>query len=67
MRCRTTTDPFFFLNDTATTESYTLSLHDALPIYYFGLSVSPCKRGDTPAFVSKTCDSPYQQVAQKTE
>ena len=27
---------FFFFNDTATTEIYTLSLHDALPIYgYF--------------------------------
>src|SRR3712207_116352 len=25
---------FFFFNDTATTEIYTLSLHDALPIYY---------------------------------
>src|SRR2546430_10199197 len=24
---------FFFFNDTATTEIYTLSLHDALPIY----------------------------------
>src|SRR2546430_10872162 len=28
--CRTV--PFFFFNDTATTEIYTLSLHDALPI-----------------------------------
>ena len=31
---------FFFFNDTATTEIYTLSLHDALPIYratYTGL------------------------------
>src|SRR2546430_15418569 len=32
---------FFFFNDTATTEIYTLSLHDALPILYttnfFGL------------------------------
>src|SRR5258708_27380690 len=28
---------FFFFNDTATTEIYTLSLHDALPIY--GLAV----------------------------
>src|SRR2546430_3981671 len=28
----------FFFNDTATTEIYTLSLHDALPI-------SPCRRG----------------------
>src|SRR2546430_10191050 len=26
---------FFFFNDTATTEIYTLSLHDALPIYPF--------------------------------
>src|SRR2546422_4216940 len=34
---------FFFFNDTATTEIYTLSLHDALPIYealhFTGLSV----------------------------
>src|SRR5256885_13738563 len=28
---------FFFFNDTATTEIYTLSLHDALPIYGLGL------------------------------
>src|SRR5207253_9490286 len=27
------TSPFFFFTDTATTEIYTLSLHDALPIY----------------------------------
>src|SRR5260370_37371594 len=27
----------FFFNDTATTEIYTLSLHDALPICYFPL------------------------------
>src|SRR2546430_10081198 len=26
--------PFFFLNDTATTEIYTLALHDALPIWF---------------------------------
>src|SRR2546422_10636959 len=30
---------FFFFNDTATTEIYTLSLHDALPI-----STRPCGR-----------------------
>src|SRR5882724_961428 len=32
---------FFFFNDTATTEIYTLSLHDALPFYFrdhFGYS-----------------------------
>src|SRR5256885_16177023 len=32
---RTSVSPFFFFfNDTATTEIYTLSLHDALPIFY---------------------------------
>src|SRR3712207_2052054 len=31
MRCEIS-DKFFFFNDTATTEIYTLSLHDALPI-----------------------------------
>src|SRR2546430_10322629 len=36
-RCTTrsrTRSSFFFFNDTATTEIYTLSLHDALPIFY---------------------------------
>src|SRR3712207_7488492 len=28
---------YFFFNDTATTEIYTLSLHDALPIYRTGV------------------------------
>src|SRR2546426_1627048 len=36
----------FFFNDTATTEIYTLSLHDALPIY--GL----LRRGNTVSIVS---------------
>src|SRR3712207_8328017 len=31
--CLTRICSFFFFNDTATTEIYTLSLHDALPIY----------------------------------
>src|SRR3990167_2158399 len=30
----------FFFNDTATTEIYTLSLHDALPICLFGVSAA---------------------------
>src|SRR2546430_4577251 len=38
---------FFFFNDTATTEIYTLSLHDALPIYVRQDAVEP--RGDRPA------------------
>src|SRR5256885_11841132 len=32
---------FFFFNDTATTEIYTLSLHDALPICDFHASTAP--------------------------
>src|SRR3712207_8001358 len=42
---------FFFFNDTATTEIYTLSLHDALPIFaereqrvLDGLVLAPCDR-----------------------
>src|SRR3989441_13182296 len=38
---------FFFFNDTATTEIYTLSLHDALPIFDFGgARASLCARAD---------------------
>src|SRR5260221_10687891 len=33
MIANTANASFFFFNDTATTEIYTLSLHDALPIY----------------------------------
>src|SRR2546430_12836183 len=33
MQCHLRSCIFFFFNDTATTEIYTLSLHDALPIY----------------------------------
>src|SRR3712207_9357102 len=36
---------FFFLNDTATTEIYTLSLHDALPIW----PVQAQRRGAPPS------------------
>src|SRR5690242_6431916 len=32
---------FFFFNDTATTEIYTLSLHDALPIFHASRQASP--------------------------
>src|SRR5258708_39190388 len=35
--CCTRNFSFFFFNDTATTEIYTLSLHDALPIYADGM------------------------------
>src|SRR2546425_8900754 len=39
MLSRSSSFSFFFFNDTATTEIYTLSLHDALPISPRGLSV----------------------------
>src|SRR2546430_12809007 len=35
---------FFFFNDTATTEIYTLSLHDALPIWRGGTSCAVHRR-----------------------
>src|SRR5260370_34583996 len=38
---------FFFFNDTATTEIYTLSLHDALPIYE--VLVAPREHGGVQA------------------
>src|SRR2546423_10296039 len=37
-----TRDVFFFFNDTATTEIYTLSLHDALPILNFPVAEKVC-------------------------
>src|SRR2546430_11445063 len=36
---------FFFFNDTATTEIYTLSLHDALPISRAGHARQSCRPG----------------------
>src|SRR2546430_17726952 len=36
-RTQGTRNVVFFFNDTATTEIYTLSLHDALPISYLGV------------------------------
>src|SRR2546425_9702033 len=36
---------FFFFNDTATTEIYTLSLHDALPISAYRSWAHPAARG----------------------
>src|SRR2546430_5289276 len=36
---RPATSFFFFFNDTATTEIYTLSLHDALPIFQYRRSL----------------------------
>src|SRR3712207_9133588 len=43
---------FFFFNDTATTEIYTLSLHDALPIFLLVLEERAVQRRDEPARVA---------------
>src|SRR3712207_9331124 len=40
---------FFFFNDTATTEIYTLSLHDALPIWSRPTTSARSPRRSTPA------------------
>src|SRR2546427_3926418 len=43
---------FFFFNDTATTEIYTLSLHDALPISFVVLHVgSTAERKNVPLLI----------------
>src|SRR6202000_3580480 len=50
----------FFFNDTATTEIYTLSLHDALPI-----SPKPCARQMNPR-VNSRANSPVQADRKST-
>src|SRR3712207_6138826 len=43
---------FFFFNDTATTEIYTLSLHDALPISWPGGIISVTRNAPDCVFIS---------------
>src|SRR2546430_10420365 len=51
---------FFFFNDTATTEIYTLSLHDALPI---SRSASPSRRRRRRARGDPACASRSRRPA----
>src|SRR6266511_6204446 len=44
---------FFFFNDTATTEIYTLSLHDALPISSPSISWRPNRCGGFPCSTTR--------------
>src|SRR2546429_3498436 len=46
---------FFFFNDTATTEIYTLSLHDALPISRASARVVPRETGAVPERQTPGC------------
>src|SRR2546426_3060203 len=50
---------FFFFNDTATTEIYTLSLHDALPIWRPSCTRAPSRRSAaaTGPATAKSCPS----------
>src|SRR3712207_7123574 len=51
----------FFFNDTATTEIYTLSLHDALPIWDRSLTGRrrPCMTGPTATAFADRCTALY--------
>src|SRR3712207_7964021 len=53
---------FFFFNDTATTEIYTLSLHDALPILRYRKNGAPINEVKTPIGIS----FPFKSVLAKT-
>src|SRR2546430_10432249 len=49
---------FFFFNDTATTEIYTLSLHDALPIWPRRAVPRPAHRANRPPSRARTRSPP---------
>src|SRR3989449_11169288 len=56
---------FFFFNDTATTEIYTLSLHDALPILDGGVDLLERRAvggGERPPFVRRIAVEPEDAV-----
>src|SRR2546430_4911969 len=63
--------PFFFFNDTATTEIYTLSLHDALPIWPPAVVLrpkvrradGPCVRPGRPDRKSTRLNSSHSQIS----
>src|SRR2546423_8880574 len=61
---------FFFFNDTATTEIYTLSLHDALPIWAGCRSPTCARRGSTPPWsrrIAGSCDTPRRSEEHTSE
>src|SRR3712207_7429552 len=63
-------DCFFFFNDTATTEIYTLSLHDALPIYAprprSSRSTSPREVPARTGWLALTSFSPRRPLRRRT-
>src|SRR2546425_12435250 len=57
---------FFFFNDTATTEIYTLSLHDALPIWA-RRDADPRASASRPAFGSRQARSSRTRSPSRSE
>src|SRR6478672_10125086 len=57
---------FFFFNDTATTEIYTLSLHDALPISSRRSSSSPCTVVMRASTLGTCCTIPRRRSEEHT-
>src|SRR2546423_3954643 len=57
---------FFFFNDTATTEIYTLSLHDALPILTF-VTAGQCNRKCPHPSLSQPRDRIIVEVRRRAE
>src|SRR5688572_32218505 len=58
---------FFFFNDTATTEIYTLSLHDALPISPASSSGRSTDRASVPSSRAATRSSPARSEEHTSE
>src|SRR3712207_8443321 len=63
---------FFFFNDTATTEIYTLSLHDALPIfrglkYGCGLGLCGACTSHINGKATRTCITPVRSEEHTSE
>src|SRR2546426_7798957 len=56
---------FFFFNDTATTEIYTLSLHDALPISPHG-TIMFCDLGRRASISSRRCRFRFLRIDRKS-
>src|SRR3712207_7296195 len=61
------TKSFFFFNDTATTEIYTLSLHDALPIWGSTLTLAGyLDAGGVAGALTRTAEAAYAALGEET-
>src|SRR2546425_9020428 len=58
---------FFFFNDTATTEIYTLSLHDALPICLKGQLGNPDRAGEVIRVQLSSLEVECERLSKRSE